>query len=479
MANTEKAFNQCIERMMRGESMESCLASFPRQAAELEPLLKTALNVSWKAAAFEPRPGFQDLLRARLEGAHMYARQQPQRKPARSGGGFSLQRAWVPAMIAVLAVIFSGVGTVAASSYAMPDETLYPVKEATENVRLALAFSDTDKAKVNVKLAETRSEEIAIMASEGKTEQVGVLTNKLSTHLHEAQLAISRIEEAGGSSEPLSTPSPDDIPPAPPAQNIPPKDSQEPPEQTVPPPDEEKEPPEENVTPSEAALPDDEVEPEGQEGPEGQEPAVGPEAKPSLLPAANTSKRVAALKQEIESNITKNMGILEGALNEAPENTRAALQSAIDLSKENYTQIQQGLQNLEKLPKYRHGSASNTGYKDLWNNRNKNATGTGEGSGDSEQQNTTQNQEQQQNQEQEQEQEQEEEQQEGNQQQEQSQEQEGEQQEGNQQQEHAGQQPVSDNATDTVPAPGLIKQGTGQPGQTDPAVQAGQNEQTE
>lgn len=394
MAKIEKVFDECIERMMRGESMESCLASHPKEAAELEGLLRTALKVSWKAAEYEPRPGFQDLLRARLEGAHMYAYQRRQ-QPVKTGGGFSLQRAWVPAMIAVFAVIFSGVGTVAASSYALPDQTLYPVKEATENVRLALAFSDTDKAKVNVKLAETRSEEIAAMANKGDSEQVGILTKKLSTHLQEAQLAISRIEEADTTQEPLSE---EQTPPTTPAATTPPDDQQNQEgqqEETQATSQEESTPPEDSTGVETGSEQNDTETTE----PEGEQPAVESKAGPSLLPAADTSKKVAALKQEIETNISKNLGILESALNETPEGTKAALQSAIDVSKENYTQIQQGLQNLERLPKYRPGSATNTKYQDHWRNTNQNKTGDNTGSGNettgtNQQTDTTQEQEQ-------------------------------------------------------------------------------------
>ncbi len=344
MAKIEKIFDECIERMMRGESMESCLTSHPKEAAQLEPLLRTALRISWKAAEYEPRPGFQDLLRARLEGAHLYAYQK--RQPVKTGGGFSLQRAWVPAMIAILAVIFSGAGTVAAASYSMPDQTLYPVKEATETVRLALTFSDTEKARVNVKLAETRSEEIAVMAGKGNTEQVGILTKKLTTHLQEAQLAISRIEEAGTPQQQATLPQ-DNNPPA----AATPQDQQG---ETT------------DIVTDNTTAPLE---------PENEQPAVESAAVPSLLPSANASKKVAALKLQIENNINKNLGILENALYETPESTKEALQSAIDISIENYAQIQQELQNLEKLPKYGPGSPTNTKYGDFWKNKPQNEPG--------------------------------------------------------------------------------------------------------
>ena len=36
----EEALNDCLERMQRGKSLQSCLARFPKHAADLEPLLQ-------------------------------------------------------------------------------------------------------------------------------------------------------------------------------------------------------------------------------------------------------------------------------------------------------------------------------------------------------------------------------------------------------------------------------------------------------
>jgi hypothetical protein len=120
-------------------------------------------------------------------------------------GFSSWQRAWVVALTAILIFIFSGVGTAAASSNALPDEPLYPVKLATEELRLAFTVSEEKKAEIHAQLAETRAMEIAVMTSQGKTEQVVATTDRLVEHLDKADVAIARVERATAVKTPQAT----------------------------------------------------------------------------------------------------------------------------------------------------------------------------------------------------------------------------------------------------------------------------------
>jgi hypothetical protein len=148
----EEIFNECVERLHQGDSIENCLLSYPEFATELETLLRTALNVNWRGSMVQPRPQFKALARSQFINAQYATAQAKQARPT----FFSLQRAWAPALAMVLLLIFSSVGTAAAASNAMPDQPLYPVKLATEQVRLTLAFSDKAKAELNVQLVEVR-----------------------------------------------------------------------------------------------------------------------------------------------------------------------------------------------------------------------------------------------------------------------------------------------------------------------------------
>lgn len=195
-------FEECLERLQQGDSIENCLMSYPEVAAELEMLLRTARNVNWRASIVQPRPEFKARARAQFIGAQHYAAQvqEPKRQPT----FFSLQRAWVPALAMVLILVFSSLGTAVASN-AMPDEPLYPVKLATEQVQLTFSFSDEDKAELYAKLVETRSQEIVAMATQGKPEQVIIASQRLDQHLEAAEVAINKVEETKVKPAPAAT----------------------------------------------------------------------------------------------------------------------------------------------------------------------------------------------------------------------------------------------------------------------------------
>jgi hypothetical protein len=98
------------------------------------------------------------------------------------------------AVAAVLILLLTGSGTAIASSNAMPDEPLYPVKLATEEVRLTFAFTDAQKIQVHTQLAETRAMEIETMAEEGKTEHAAITAARLVKQLELASAAIDKAE---------------------------------------------------------------------------------------------------------------------------------------------------------------------------------------------------------------------------------------------------------------------------------------------
>jgi hypothetical protein len=86
-------------------------------------------------------------------------------------------------MTAILGFLLIGVGTLAASAYALPDESLYPVKLAGEQVKVTLAFSDIDKAKLHIQFAERRAGEMVEMARQGKSDEIFILTEQVANHL--------------------------------------------------------------------------------------------------------------------------------------------------------------------------------------------------------------------------------------------------------------------------------------------------------
>ncbi|MBI4187857.1 MAG: hypothetical protein HY529_01485 [Chloroflexi bacterium] len=171
------ALDECLERLLlKGETVEQCLQSFPEYADELKPLLETALSVK-QASAIQPRPELRDRARYQLYSVLQNT------APKKSHSFFNWQPQWAVVLTAVLVFLLAGSGTVAAASSSMPDQVLYPVKLATEKVRLALTPSSIGKAELYARLADKRVEEIARMADESKAEQIERVTQGLNTYL--------------------------------------------------------------------------------------------------------------------------------------------------------------------------------------------------------------------------------------------------------------------------------------------------------
>lgn len=185
--NFDNILNECIERVIQGESIQSCLEAFPEYAKELEPLLQTAI-ATLHAADIQPRPEFRQ--RASREFQKAIQNLKP-RGSAQSAWKWQLR--WVIPVTAVFAVLVAGTGTVFAASNSLPDQPLYSVKLLTENARLALTNSPAGKAELYAQFADTRVNEIVKMADEGKVAPLEKATERMNSNL----AAIARLNQPG------------------------------------------------------------------------------------------------------------------------------------------------------------------------------------------------------------------------------------------------------------------------------------------
>lgn len=186
----DNILDECLERLLGGETVEQCLQSYPEQAAELEPLLQTA-QVAKKASTIQPRAEFRD--RARYQ-FHSAFREMESKRGLRL---FAWQSRWATAVVVILILVLVGGGTVVAAGNSMPDGALYPVKLATEQARLTLTPSVLSKAELYTRLADKRVAEIAYMASKGDPQRVELVAQRLDTYLAKiATLAAAPGEEA-------------------------------------------------------------------------------------------------------------------------------------------------------------------------------------------------------------------------------------------------------------------------------------------
>ncbi len=196
--------NECLERLLvKGETIEQCLASYPDQAAELEPLLQTALATK-EATAILPSPEFR--ARARYQFRSALQATEPKRKLSL----FGWRPQWVTVAAIVLALLLAGGGTVAAAGNSMPDTPLYPVKLAMEQVRLTLTPSALGKAELYARLADKRVAEIIQMVNKSDPRWVEQTAQRLDRHLAQiASLVLAQGEEGGRLMVPAPLPVPE------------------------------------------------------------------------------------------------------------------------------------------------------------------------------------------------------------------------------------------------------------------------------
>jgi hypothetical protein len=345
----EEIFEECLERIEQGESIESCLASYPDEAEELVELLTTFVNVKWRTTMVEPRPEFKAWGKAQLFNVYNQRAYQTE-KEVRHSGIFSLQRIWVPALAGlIIFVLLGGVGTAAASNSAMPDQPLYSVKLATEEVRLALSFSDEDKAVVNAEIAQRRAQEIAAMAELGKTEYIAVTTERMLNNLNEAEQAVDKVlwgEENESVPQALLM-SPD-----------------------------------ESAAPAPSATAADSVGTGDAEINKGVDDEHARSYGASSDDSVNT--RNERVKQTFEASVSNNLSVLEDTLDKVPESAKSTIQNAIDVTKSKKERITNTINN-QWQDRNNNGIPDvdeiepdeSTGSGTSWNNQKWNFTDTG------------------------------------------------------------------------------------------------------
>jgi hypothetical protein len=172
----ENILNECLDRIIKGETIESCLKLYPKYTDDLERLLKTAFEVH-RAALVKPRADFRQRAANEFQEA---IRNLPVKK---SGVGFKWQVRWVAPVAIVVVLLAGGGGTVAAATNALPDSPLYGVKMATESVQLAFKFSDQSKTELYARFVDYRVEEIVAMAEAGNYDLIAQVTERMNVQL--------------------------------------------------------------------------------------------------------------------------------------------------------------------------------------------------------------------------------------------------------------------------------------------------------
>jgi hypothetical protein len=178
----------CLERMRCGESIQACLHDYPAAAEELEPLLIAAIYARTTFRSPARAPEARQAIQRRLQLA--VAAHQPAQPRARAGwfGPFVLRFA-----LALVIALLSLGGGVAAAQSSLPGSSLYPIKRASEGVRLRFAASATQRATLHLTFAAARSAEILALANDQQRMLDSGLVDDLD---REYQLAWAEIRQA-------------------------------------------------------------------------------------------------------------------------------------------------------------------------------------------------------------------------------------------------------------------------------------------
>ncbi len=176
--------DECIDRVLIGrESIDSCIADYPEHAVELRQELSAATAVQ-QPFAFQPDSSRKRDARLRFQEAldRRHARRSWWRLPMPRAVAVAGPRFVAIAVVAGLALLGSGTGTVLASQGSLPGDLLYPVKTTSESVRLAFAVTASREARLHAEFLDRRVDELEQVTIKGRERFVPRLVRQIERH---------------------------------------------------------------------------------------------------------------------------------------------------------------------------------------------------------------------------------------------------------------------------------------------------------
>jgi hypothetical protein len=185
----DNLFNDCLENIILGkQTADNCLGSFPEQSGDFKSLLGIVEAVH-TASAITPRADFRAKARYQFRSA-LYDAAAKRKQP-------SWRWSWRMATIipvAMATLLVTGGGVVAAASGSMPDNPLYPIKLAVEQIQVNLTPSDNARAGLYAMMADRRVNEIISMAQKGNV----ALLESTNVHLEKDLNRATELAVNGG-----------------------------------------------------------------------------------------------------------------------------------------------------------------------------------------------------------------------------------------------------------------------------------------
>ncbi len=209
----EDILNASLDRLAKGEDPDNIARAYPSFAARLKPLLMTARIVS-RNMAVEPEASFKTKALGQFRSAVIEGQREAPKK--RFHFSWRWRTSWVTTACVGLAVILAAGTTGFAAAGSMPDEPLYPVKIATEQIQTAVTPSTIGKAKLQARLAGRRIDELDYIIDKDRPEVAEELSERLYLHYDRIQYLVHvELDGEGGIYNPAAPPPPPLLPSSP------------------------------------------------------------------------------------------------------------------------------------------------------------------------------------------------------------------------------------------------------------------------
>jgi len=164
-AQLEVELIECLDALAQGQSIEQILVRFPQDAAQLRPLLQTAVGLP--ALRMEPSEAVK--MRARQ---NFLAQAAALRRPAPRKSWFVLPRFATGFVAAGLVAAVLSTSAVAASGSALPGDPLYGIKRTVENVQLSTSGSPVVRDQLQHEFEQRRRDEANKLLDAGRAIEV-------------------------------------------------------------------------------------------------------------------------------------------------------------------------------------------------------------------------------------------------------------------------------------------------------------------
>jgi hypothetical protein len=164
-AELEIELIECLDALAQGESVERILARYPQDAAQLRPLLQTAVGLP--TLRMEPSEAVK--MRARQK---FLAQAAALRIPAKRQGWAFLPRFATGFVAAALVAVVLSTGAVAASGSSLPGDPLYGLKRTVENVQLGTTGSPVVRDELQREFEQRRRDEANRLLDAGRESEV-------------------------------------------------------------------------------------------------------------------------------------------------------------------------------------------------------------------------------------------------------------------------------------------------------------------